>query len=260
HQRWLRFSRSATNCNSCSIIATRDEPLDAIPIAPMPPKFYPSEIEMGIIDGCAMPRCRYVSVIVNEGFAPRGGSRHECRPEGAQPDTPTEPLEREVQRVGQHGARRFHHHYLLGNRREISAEMHGALEPQNAGGRGLDPKVPKDRLIGRLDLARRGDDSDPTNAQERHRAKLHVGAAIDRSGGGKLAISNGFDNQAAAEWMLPGGARLAPEVEGKSGPLPGRVRGCGRRWVPHHGQGGVRDFSAPESLEQPDRVRGSASA
>src|SRR5579885_3114478 len=99
---------------------------------------------------------------------PAARSGREYGAQRPKPETRSQALEREIDRIRQHGAGRLDHQDVLGDRCKIRAEMDRALERQEPRPRGLDAEMAEDRLIGRLHLAGGGHHANPADPQQCH--------------------------------------------------------------------------------------------
>src|SRR6185295_18667921 len=88
---------------------------------------------------------------------------------------------------------------LAGDRLEVGAEMHRALQRQDLLCGRLDPEMPQHRLIGSLLLAAGDDDARAADPQQRHRSELHLVAAIEGTGRGEVAVAETLDGEARLE-------------------------------------------------------------
>ena len=138
--------------------------------------------------------------------------------------------------------------------------MHRALQGQQLLRAGLDPEMPQHGLIGRLLLAADDDDAHAADGQQRHRAELHVVAAVEGARGVEAAVAQALDLEGAVERLVPGHAGPGADAEGDFAPLP-RLMGDRRGLrIVEIGEDGAFRMAAHQALQQADAIGVAAGA
>jgi hypothetical protein len=110
----------------------------------------------------------------------------------------------------------------------VGAEVHGRFQHQDLFFGRLDSQVAEHLLIRRLVLARGHGDPDAAHRQEGHGPEAHVGAFVERAGGGEGAVAQPLHPVVGLEGRVTGQARLGAEADAQAGPLADLVSRSGR--------------------------------
>ena len=130
----------------------------------------------------------------------------------------------EHRRVGLRRAGRHDDQHLLGDRLEVGAEMHRALERQDPLLLRLDADVAKHFLVGGLHFLRREHDAHVAPLQDGHRPELHLEALEHRPGAGEFSVGKRRHGELARERRVAGHAGRFAELELGRAAEPERVR------------------------------------
>ena len=102
-----------------------------------------------------------------------------------------------MSRVSRARPRRQDDEDLAGQRTEVGAEVHRALQHEYALFGRLDTEVSEHRLVRGLLLATGHGDAYAADTQQGHRAEIHVSTQIEGAGSDEATIAQGLDEEFA---------------------------------------------------------------
>ena len=177
-------------------------------------------------------------------------AHRERRAQRLQPQPLAQALERKRRGIGACRTGRRHHQDLAGERLEIRAEVHRALEREDPLLHGLDSHVTEHRLVGGLHLLRGEHHAHVAVLEHRHRSELHREALEHRSRAREVSVGERDHLELAGERHVPGHAGGFAETELRRAADSELVRLLRTRAVDEKSQDGIARIALDERGEQ----------